>query len=989
MRAIVSAPQPGVDRGGTAIRNLVQRPRAESTWVFQAGNGAQTFTYNSTGGGPDGTHAYNRYTITTQPTSGTIVVRAGAGSVLTHPGRTYTVSMFIRANTSLAVRWYIDSATLPSGSYVSTINTPAETIGGSNNTWVRLVSTVTIPNTATIGQSTFYVQFLTLSQLVVGTTIDVAAAAIYENTTCGEYYDGDSPGWRWTGTNLLSVSVGPIPRFRNLAINPRFTGSNSGHGTNTNFWDKSVDTTYYRSSPQAVRHTRSSVAGANPACLSMYSVGGSGTAITVVAGRTYTISTWIRAGQPGYRARVFIGPKTANMVDVGTSLYGPYVDAPAGAWVKVSGTFTMPAGTYLSHILAEVSNTDGASAATGHFATLDDTVIYEGTDDADFDPDSVIFTGAANNSASVFDAPFSLDSIAGPPLVRYDARYPYRPVLDTFSREGTLNGSTSDSGHVWAATFGGTSISVTGGEARIAETSGAYSTLDTQGTDGDVSATFRMIGVTGMAFRVTDGNNYLQVRYVSTRSIEIWKVVGNVSTNLGSTALAADAPAYNSGGTVTLRARLVGDQVWYRAEWATGQSAWLLYTITDAILRTGTRAGIRGYTGAITTVAVTEFRAAMRPANGSALAKWENLASPQYDLTQATANRKPTYWSRDPDLLPTATRRLVDMTQWVAGSGAPTLSASPASPSLRVTVTNTNLAYWLHAGTYPTVIPGETYTLKVRVRTISRVGTGGVFVPKIIWSTSGGGYVTETGGSSISVAAVGSAIETSVQLTAPADQPTAVRARLYLQLAGMTIGDVFDVELVSMRLWALNPEPAIGPMVQFDGSLSYMAVASVPIPQAATLYMVVQQAKDLDATYVENRLFSLRGNGSGNIGEGPWLRVRWEGSSQVVAALSKNSDGTFPLSYGSAITNTRAHVISGVFPPGSPIVAAVDGVATVGTQPYTVNSPSYLGTIEMAPFSFTKANMICATLLYPVAHSAATRNRIEKWLGYQYGVAVS
>lgn len=158
-------------------------------------------------------------------------------------------------------------------------------------------------------------------------------------------------------------------------------------------------------------------------------------------------------------------------------------------------------------------------------------------------------------------------------------------VTDTFTRaDGALNGSTSDSGHVWTAEaallvatnqLAGNSVGVDVGSVLFGAPNHKVSLTIT------VMPTTNYLGVTG---RGTDTSNYYIGEVGSTGDGRIRKNVGGVLTTLGT--VAATTFAVNdkvSLGVVGASLTLLKNDV-------------VILTVGDTELQNGNRVGVRYFT---------------------------------------------------------------------------------------------------------------------------------------------------------------------------------------------------------------------------------------------------------------------------------------------------------------------------------------------------------------------------------------------------------
>lgn len=194
-------PGHGVD-GNEPVRNLVKNPvlaTVTSGWTGYNAAGGQTF-----GVGPqqlDGDRTWRM-------TSGAGGISAGASlgyeyqgtGIAVAPGDKIIPSLYVRA--SKAGTYRICAQFFNGTTFTNSYS--AATTAVAANTWVRLVGTehiVTAPNDR-MNIRTCYVSGTTWAS---GDWFELTRIS----TAPGEYADGDSPSWVWTGTPNASVSTGP------------------------------------------------------------------------------------------------------------------------------------------------------------------------------------------------------------------------------------------------------------------------------------------------------------------------------------------------------------------------------------------------------------------------------------------------------------------------------------------------------------------------------------------------------------------------------------------------------------------------------------------------------------------------------------------------------------------------------------------------------------------------------------------------------------
>lgn len=124
------------------------------------------------------------------------------GMFIPYPGRTYTFSVYVRSSVAVQLRIQAQWLTL-NGSAGTSVG---QTITLTPNVWTRLFVTGTCPDTG-VGVR-LDVDTTAVLTWPAGATFDVTMAMATEGSMLWPYADGDTPGWRWTGTAGASESVG-------------------------------------------------------------------------------------------------------------------------------------------------------------------------------------------------------------------------------------------------------------------------------------------------------------------------------------------------------------------------------------------------------------------------------------------------------------------------------------------------------------------------------------------------------------------------------------------------------------------------------------------------------------------------------------------------------------------------------------------------------------------------------------------------------------
>lgn len=242
-----------VDLGSQPIRNLSSDPRATRYisvpnpnpaksigWLANRypGNTSYTLITGATDGPPEGgIITYSRATTTTAATFGGLGHHLAENPEVGSPNAQYLVpvaggeqmglSVWVRTSIAcqavLRVRFAAGTTWL-AGS-VGSAAQPHITVNLAANTWTRVVLTKTVPATAT-GMGAFLV---VNDVLASGVTIDGTGQMFTRGDAHPtSYYDGNTPGWRWTGAANLSESVGYPYTLESIAGQPLASLSAAG-----------------------------------------------------------------------------------------------------------------------------------------------------------------------------------------------------------------------------------------------------------------------------------------------------------------------------------------------------------------------------------------------------------------------------------------------------------------------------------------------------------------------------------------------------------------------------------------------------------------------------------------------------------------------------------------------------------------------------------------------------------------------------------------
>lgn len=116
------------------------------------------------------------------------------------------------------------------------------------------------------------------------------------------------------------------------------------------------------------------------------------------------------------------------------------------------------------------------------------------------------------------------------------------PATDSFTRaDSTTSLGVADTGHVWVP-FTGTVWGISSNKAYIQNSSGSQTIVYIETGEADVTIEVTLnnntgsnsINRMGIAFRISDENNYLFAYFLGTNSLRIFKVVAGSGTQIGT-----------------------------------------------------------------------------------------------------------------------------------------------------------------------------------------------------------------------------------------------------------------------------------------------------------------------------------------------------------------------------------------------------------------------------------------------------------------------
>jgi prepilin-type N-terminal cleavage/methylation domain-containing protein len=191
----------GHGTGGVApVTNLVINPSGEPNltgWAYSLGTGGVGSRAWTSGTAVSGSN-FQRTTWTTAPTTEVAAMYTVSGTVA---GNTYTARASARpswAGAQMRIQFYFNP-----GGYYSSCPSYAVTAA----IWTSQTCTKTAPAGTTTSQ--IQASFFNGTRPAAGDTLDADAFMLVDGSTIGNYADGDSAGWSWTGSAHASTSTGP------------------------------------------------------------------------------------------------------------------------------------------------------------------------------------------------------------------------------------------------------------------------------------------------------------------------------------------------------------------------------------------------------------------------------------------------------------------------------------------------------------------------------------------------------------------------------------------------------------------------------------------------------------------------------------------------------------------------------------------------------------------------------------------------------------
>jgi len=368
------------------------------------------------------------------------------------------------------------------------------------------------------------------------------------------------------------------------------------------------------------------------------------------------------------------------------------------------------------------------------------------------------------------------------------------------------------------------------------------------------------------------------------------------------------------------------------------------------------------------------------PADGAAISQWVDLSGNGRHLTQATSANQPKFRSISPNLLTytRATHAHPDSSGAPGWGGYGTLATySTVGGKLRQTIP-AGATGWLgmyQNNDYSPCIPGETVTAEGTITGVA--GTFTAYMTIEFKNDAEGGATNIRGAASVS---------SSGRVTCTTTVPAGLtRMRLVPHLtsyqAGTTVvdWDQFGAYKGSLpAAWSIPAGlPGSSPVVQLDGVNDKMSAS------------LSQRAIDPITIYAVAAMYRSNGTAEAIMEWQQGLRLRRLSDSQMGFDVNSAPPSGF-VSSGRAFTVSKPFVISAVNFSNYAVQVAIDGIdgatSTPGGGTNTTVFPQFdLGERDTAPTE----GEVAALLIYQTAHNNTTRDRIEKWLGAQYGIAVT
>lgn len=364
------------------------------------------------------------------------------------------------------------------------------------------------------------------------------------------------------------------------------------------------------------------------------------------------------------------------------------------------------------------------------------------------------------------------------------------------------------------------------------------------------------------------------------------------------------------------------------------------------------------------------------PADGDAVAQWNDLSGNARHVSQATASLRPLWRSANRNLLTYNQATFeTDTSDWGVANNTSiariTSAALSGTACLEITknVSIGHVNVTSSASRSP-VTEGATYTAVASFKAPSAVRPARIVIR---WYDGAGSYMgAQTLGG---VVTTSTSWQKSIATAAAPVGAATAEVFLYVESAG--VGEVFHADEVG--IWAGSSTtwvppvtlPGGMPVVQFDGGDDYLRATGFPVWANTTVYSVFQAMAYNPA--VNTRALSIFG-GAGS--HDHYISASGQAAAKAGAArfMIGNVEAPGTLLLSSTYDGTTGAAWSkGTALSGGAAAGALGSSLDVGAA--GGGSPSHTG--------------VAAVLIYSTIHDTATRKVIERWLGQQFGIAVA
>lgn len=369
------------------------------------------------------------------------------------------------------------------------------------------------------------------------------------------------------------------------------------------------------------------------------------------------------------------------------------------------------------------------------------------------------------------------------------------------------------------------------------------------------------------------------------------------------------------------------------------------------------------------------------PADGTALATWTDLSGNGRDVSQGTAAQRPLFRSANPNLL-TYNQATVEVgttgfgVQVNCSFARSTAQALQGSASLLVTATaagNTAWSFGSSSSPSADASAGVTYTAVVSSRAVS---TTRAFSLTIYWLDAGKATISSTTGSSASNSA-SAWTQHTVTGTAPAG------TAYVLVVANMGVISASEQHYFDAAHSVVGSSTTWLPPVTLPGGMPTVQFDYLDDRLDQTTTYAMSQPMSIYAVWYDMILGSDRPVIDGLSGYGSRVSMRISGSGKAyLNAGVDRSSGASPLA-----TAGTPVVVSSIVNGASSLVR-ING-STDGSGDAGANAPSRWRIGSSGDAILPLAGGVSAVLVYSGAHDNATRQRVERWLGRTYGIAVA